>query len=110
MVLITGGTLDTKHPYKSTPGEGVLKGQKSISGVWFHPCYMVFLLKQDQPCNESVDLSLVEQPTKHVLVINDPELKRSSCKPLRLGFDYGNRVRFWAACASAGAVCTMSTL
>ena len=39
MVLITGGTLDTTHPYKSTPGDDIFKCQKVITGVCFHPCY-----------------------------------------------------------------------
>ena len=39
MVLITGGTLDTTHPYKSTPGDDIFKVQKVVTGVCFHPCY-----------------------------------------------------------------------
>ena len=41
MVLITGGTLDTAPPYKSTPGDDIFKGQRVIAGVCFHPCYTV---------------------------------------------------------------------
>ena len=41
IVLITGGTLDTTHPYRSTPGDDIFKGQKFITGVCFHPCYTV---------------------------------------------------------------------
>ena len=40
-MLVTGGTLDTTPPYKRTPGDGTLKGQKVISGACFHPCYAV---------------------------------------------------------------------
>ena len=38
IVLITGGMLDTAHPYESTPGDDIFEGQKLITGVCFHPC------------------------------------------------------------------------
>ena len=38
MALIARGTLDSTHPYKSTPSDHIFKGQKVITGVCFHSC------------------------------------------------------------------------
>ena len=43
MVLITGGTLDTTAPYKSTPGDAFFKGHKVITGVCVYPCYTILV-------------------------------------------------------------------
>ena len=42
MALITGGTLHTTPPYKSTPSDDIFKGQKVITGVCFRPCYTAY--------------------------------------------------------------------
>ena len=38
--LTTGDTLDTTHPYNSTPGDNIFKRQIVITGVCFLPCYI----------------------------------------------------------------------
>ena len=41
MVAITGDTLDTTPPYKSTLGDNTFERQIVITGVCFLPCYTV---------------------------------------------------------------------
>ena len=80
MVLITGGTLDTAPPYKSTPGDDIFKCQKVITRVCFHPFYTVYdsrrTYKREVCCRPKVCFTVfvlyhatdkVRSPLHHIL-------------------------------------------